>query len=127
MRPGSSGPAPSPRIVVLSGRVGAGKSTPRPRPWLRATVRAYIRTQDLMRDHAEAISESLPAERKALQEYGERLDREDRRAVGSRTGSPRSSVTTVIMDCSSWMPFVSSRRSSTLRAAFPVEGHSHSR
>lgn len=65
----------SPRIVVLSGPVGAGKST-LARGLAERYGTRYIRTQDLMRDHAEAVGESLPAERKALQEFGERLDTE---------------------------------------------------
>jgi adenylosuccinate synthase len=65
----------NPRFVVLSGPVGAGKSTLARGLELRYNAR-HIRTQHLMRDYAEAAGESLPAERKALQEYGERLDRE---------------------------------------------------
>ena len=71
----SSPPEASPRIVVLSGPVGAGKST-LARGLAERYGTRYIRTQDLMRDHAEAVGESLPAERKALQEFGERLDAE---------------------------------------------------
>lgn len=65
----------NPRFVVLSGPVGAGKST-LARGLAERYRAGHIRTQDLMRDHAEAAGESLPAERKALQEYGERLDRD---------------------------------------------------
>lgn len=64
-----------PRIVVLSGPVGAGKST-LARGLAERYEARHIRTQDLMRDHAEATGESLPAERHALQDYGERLDAE---------------------------------------------------
>jgi adenylosuccinate synthase len=68
-------PETSPRIVVLSGSVGAGKST-LARGLAERYAARHIRTQDLMRDYAEANGESLPNERKALQDYGERLDLE---------------------------------------------------
>jgi adenylosuccinate synthase len=64
-----------PRIVAVSGRVGAGKST-----LARLLAERYgarhIRTQDLMRERAEAMETALPNERRALQEFGERLDAE---------------------------------------------------
>jgi adenylosuccinate synthase len=65
----------STRIVVLSGPVGAGKST-----LAVALASRYdavqVRTQDLLRDHAADHGVNLPAERRALQDYGDRLDQE---------------------------------------------------
>lgn len=87
-----------PRIVVLSGPVGAGKST-LARGLAERYEARHIRTQDLMRDHAEATGESLPAERHALQDYGERLDAETA-GSGSPTASPRSSPSTTTTHCS---------------------------
>lgn len=61
------------RVVAISGPVGAGKSTlcrrlaDRPGAW-------YVRTQELMRDRADAFGDELPDERRALQAYGDRLD-----------------------------------------------------
>lgn len=65
----------SPRIVVLSGPVGAGKSTLGRGLADRFDV-TYVRTQELMYDAAARAGEALPNERRALQEYGERLDRD---------------------------------------------------
>lgn len=63
-----------PRLVVLSGPVGAGKST-----LARGLVERYgakhVRTQELLRDHAEVYEDELPAERRALQDYGDHLDK----------------------------------------------------
>lgn len=64
-----------PRIVAVSGRVGAGKSTLASLLAERYQAR-YVRTQDLMREHAEARETPLPNERRALQEFGEQLDAE---------------------------------------------------
>ncbi len=64
-----------PRIVAMSGRVGAGKSTLANLLTIRYQAR-YVRTQDLMREHAEAKDMPLPNERRALQEFGEQLDAE---------------------------------------------------
>ncbi|CAN7219662.1 adenylosuccinate synthetase [Microbacterium sp. LjRoot45] len=68
---------PSPRIVVLSGQVGSGKSTLGQGLAGRFDV-TYVRTQELMYDAAARAGEALPNERRALQEYGERLDRDTR-------------------------------------------------
>src|SRR5947209_3225016 len=65
----------SPKIVVLSGPVGAGKST-LARGLADQYGASYIRTQDLMREHAESRGNSLPNERRALQDYGDQLDLE---------------------------------------------------
>lgn len=64
----------SPRIVVLSGPVGSGKSTLGQGLAGRFDV-TYVRTQELMYDAAARAGEALPNERRALQDYGERLDR----------------------------------------------------
>lgn len=66
---------PTPRIVVLSGPVGAGKST-LGRDLASEFGLAYVRTQDLMRDVATARGVTLEPERRAMQEFGERLDEE---------------------------------------------------
>jgi adenylosuccinate synthase len=63
----------APSIVVVSGPVGAGKST-LARNLADRYGLAYVRTQDLMRDIAIERGEELPPERRALQEYGEKLD-----------------------------------------------------
>jgi adenylosuccinate synthase len=63
----------APSIVVVSGPVGAGKST-LARNLADRYGLAYVRTQDLMRDIAVERGEDLPPERRALQEYGEKLD-----------------------------------------------------
>lgn len=64
-----------PRLVAISGHVGSGKSTLARRLASRYNA-IHIRTQDLMRDHAVSYGVNLPFERRALQEYGDRLDRE---------------------------------------------------
>ena len=74
-------PAPSqtvaPRIVVLSGPVGSGKSTLGQGLAERFDL-AYVRTQELMYDAAARAGDPLPNERRALQDYGEKLDRDTR-------------------------------------------------
>lgn len=64
-----------PRIVVLSGPVGSGKST-LGRNLANKFNLEHVRTQDLMREVASANKTELAAERKAMQQYGERLDAE---------------------------------------------------
>ena len=60
-------------MVVISGPVGSGKSTLARRLADRYGA-FHIRTQDLMRARAIAYDEELPLERRALQEYGDKLD-----------------------------------------------------
>lgn len=57
-------------ILVLSGNVGAGKSTVAKLLVSRFRV-FHVKTQDLLLGH----SKSVPRERKALQKFGEKLDR----------------------------------------------------
>jgi adenylosuccinate synthase len=64
-----------PRIVVVSGPVGAGKSTLSERLSKRYGA-VHIRTSDIMRDAAVGRGESLAGERRAMQEFGDRLDAE---------------------------------------------------
>ncbi|MFE5504343.1 adenylosuccinate synthetase [Amycolatopsis japonica] len=67
-----NGAVPS-RFVVISGPVGAGKTTLAARiAELREAV--HIRTHDLMEEHAIAYGDGLTLERRALQEYGDQLD-----------------------------------------------------
>jgi len=63
------------RIIAISGPVGAGKSTLAKDLALRFRL-AHIRTQDLMRDAANDRSASIEPTRRAMQDYGEALDRE---------------------------------------------------
>lgn len=67
--------ARQPRIVVLSGPVGAGKST-----LAGALASSYgavhLRTLDILRGHAGRRGTALPSDRRALQDYGDQLDRE---------------------------------------------------
>jgi adenylosuccinate synthase len=69
------GQAAAPRFVVLSGPVGAGKSTLAEALALRYDARR-ISTHELLQDSAEERDFDMPAERRALQEYGDRLDQE---------------------------------------------------
>lgn len=62
-----------PRIVVISGPVGAGKSTLAGRLAERFGA-MHVRTRDLMAARARRRSEQLPGDRSGLQTYGERLD-----------------------------------------------------
>lgn len=64
-----------PRLVVITGPVGSGKSTLARRLADRYGA-LHIRTQDLMRDRAIAFNEELPLERRALQDYGDKLDQD---------------------------------------------------
>jgi len=63
------------KIVVISGPVGAGKST-LARGLAGSFGGLHVRTQLLMRERAERYGDRVPAERRALQEYGDRLDQE---------------------------------------------------
>ena len=114
----------STRIVVLSGPVGAGKTT-LGRALEASYGAVYVRTQDLLRDHAEENGVGLPAARRALQDYGDRLDRETggawvAEAVSARAAELRRLPELLIVD--------SVRRLSqitALRAAFPRVDHIH--
>jgi len=64
-----------PRIVVLSGPVGSGKST-LAEQLVGHFGAAHIRTQELIKDEVAQRGEELAEERRALQEYGDRLDSE---------------------------------------------------
>ena len=67
--------AQTPRIVVLSGPVGSGKSTLAAR--LRQRYGAYhLRTQELIKQAAARSGDTLVEERRALQDYGDKLDEE---------------------------------------------------
>jgi adenylosuccinate synthase len=66
---------PLPRIVVLSGPVGSGKST-LAEQLVTQYGAAHIRTQELMKDEAAQRGDNLAENRRALQEYGDRLDQE---------------------------------------------------
>lgn len=63
------------RVVVISGPVGAGKST-----LARGLAEAYgavrVSTRELLQRTAAARGVDLPAERRALQEFGSQLDAE---------------------------------------------------
>src|SRR5258707_9164948 len=63
------------KVVAISGPVGAGKST-LARHLAEQFGGLHVRTQDLMRARAVAYGDQLPAERRALQDYGDVLDKE---------------------------------------------------
>lgn len=64
-----------PRIVILSGPVGSGKST-LARQLVNHYGAAHVQTQELMKDEAAQRRDALPEKRRALQEYGDRLDQD---------------------------------------------------
>ena len=112
------------RIVVLSGPVGAGKST-LGRALASHYDAAYVRTQQLMRDHADDHSVDLPAERRALQQYGDKLDRETNggwvaEAVSATLARLESSQRLVIVDAVRRLDQIQA-----LRDAFPRVDHIH--
>lgn len=112
------------RIVVLSGPVGAGKSTLGKALADRYNA-AYLRTQELLRDHADDQGVDLPAERRALQDYGDRLDRE----TGGAWVAEAVSATIARRESSQHLVIVDSVRRlnqiEALRAAFPRVDHIH--
>jgi adenylosuccinate synthase len=114
----------SPRIVVLSGPVGAGKTT-LGRALEAGYSATYVRTQDLLRDHAEDHGVSLPAERRAFQDYGDRLDRS---TGGAWVAEAVSATVAELEDVPELLIVDSVRRLSqitALRAAFPRVDHIH--
>jgi adenylosuccinate synthase len=78
------------QIVVISGQVGAGKST-----LARGLAERYgaslVSTKELLQLTAERQGEMLPAERGALQGYGAKLDKETRGAWVAEAVSARIS------------------------------------
>ena len=64
-----------PRIVVVSGPVGAGKSTLADR-LCRRYAAVHVRTSDIMRDIAISHGIGLLDERRAMQDFGDQLDRD---------------------------------------------------
>jgi adenylosuccinate synthase len=63
------------KVVAISGPVGAGKST-LARNLAQRYGMLHIRTQDLMRDAATERGDAIESTRRAMQNYGEHLDRE---------------------------------------------------
>jgi adenylosuccinate synthase len=64
-----------PRIVVVSGPVGAGKSTLAHRLQRRYCA-VHVRTPDIMHDYAIGRGVSLADERREMQDFGDQLDRD---------------------------------------------------
>lgn len=74
--PGGDAPkAAVPRIVVVSGPVGAGKSTLADCLHRRYGA-VHVRTSEIMRDFAVGRGVGLDDERRAMQDFGDRLDTE---------------------------------------------------
>lgn len=112
------------RIVVLSGPVGAGKST-LGKALARHYNAVYIRTQDLLRDHADDRGIDLPAERRALQDYGDQLDRDTcgawvTQAVSATVARLETQAQLLIIDSVRRLNQIEA-----LRDAFPRVDHIH--
>jgi adenylate kinase family enzyme len=112
------------RIVVLSGPVGAGKST-LGKALAGNYDAVYVRTQDLLRDHAEDHGIDLPAERRALQDYGDQLDTDTNGAWVTQAVS----ATVARLETPAQLLIIDSVRRlnqiEALRDAFPRVDHIH--
>jgi adenylosuccinate synthase len=114
------------RIVVLSGPVGAGKST-LGRALADRYGAAHLRTLDLLRDHARLHGDTLPSDRRALQDYGDLLDRGTSgawvaRAVSALVAERADRPQLVIVDAVRRISQIEA-----LRAAFTRVDHIHVR